>query len=210
MEKQSTREALIQRIADLEAELLVWQNRAELTAASGAFSLADMDHAADGVCICHAIDTFPYVQFSFWNRRMVELTGYGLDEINRKGWYQSVYPDPDTQAKAIARMAAMREGISLEAETWEITRADGINCSLRISTSALNHGDGKSDIRSYQQLSICFFAANLRLRKTGYLKYSTGSSAWTRSLWTEVSKTFLQVERLPKLESLRQKNNTLI
>ena len=77
---------------------------------------------------------------------MVELTGYDLEEINRKGWYQSVYPDPDIQAKAIARMAAMREGIHLEAETWEITRADGINCSLRISTSVLDHGDGKPHV----------------------------------------------------------------
>ncbi len=146
MEKQSTREALIQRIADLEAELLVCRNRPERTCTSGAFGLADIDHAADGVCICHAIDTFPYVQFSFWNRRMVELTGYGLEEINRKGWYQSVYPDPDIQAKAMGRMAAMREGIHLEAETWEITRVDGINCSLRISTSALDHGDGKPHV----------------------------------------------------------------
>ena len=39
MEKQSTREALIRRIADLEAELLVYRNRPELTFASDAFSL---------------------------------------------------------------------------------------------------------------------------------------------------------------------------
>ena len=146
MEKQSTREALIQRIAELEAELLVCRDSPERTFASGAFGLADIDYAADGVCICHAIDTFPYVQFSFWNRRMVELTGYGREEINRKGWYQSVYPDPDIQAKAMSRMAAMREGIHLKAETWEIARADGINCSLRISTSALDHGDGKPHV----------------------------------------------------------------
>ena len=59
MEKQSTREALIQRIADLEAELLVYRNRPEMTFASDAFGLADIDHAADGVCICHAIDDLP-------------------------------------------------------------------------------------------------------------------------------------------------------
>ncbi len=146
METQPTREALIQRIADLEAELRVYRNRLELASACDAFSLADIDHAADGVCICHAVDTFPYVQFTFWNRRMVELTGYGLEAINRKGWYQSVYPDPDTQAKAIARMAAMRDGVHLEAETWEITRADGTTCSLRISTSVLDHGDGKPHV----------------------------------------------------------------
>ncbi len=135
MDEQPSREALIQRIIDLEDQLGVRRKSHDDACASKAFGLTDFEHAADGICVCHAIDEFPFVRFIFWNRRMVELSGYGLEEINRKGWYQSVYPDPAIQAKAIARMAAMREGVNLEAETWEITRADGIQCTLRISTS---------------------------------------------------------------------------
>jgi PAS domain S-box-containing protein len=142
MDPQTSREALIQRIADLEAELQDRREKLENKCSSEDFGLADFENAADGICVCHAIDDFPFVRFTFWNRRMVDLTGYDMATINRKGWYQSVYPDPDLQAKAIARMAAMREGVNLEAETWEITRADGEKCNLRISTSMLDHGDG--------------------------------------------------------------------
>jgi PAS domain S-box-containing protein len=79
---------------------------------------------------------------TFWNRRMVDLTGYDMETINRQGWYQSVYPDPDLQARAVERMAQMREGVHLEAENGEITRADGDTRTLRISTSVLDQGDG--------------------------------------------------------------------
>ena len=114
----------------------------ESACASKAFGLTDFEHAADGICVCQAIGEFPFVRFIFWNRSMVDLTGYSMEAINRKGWYQSVYPDPDIQAKAIARMAAMREGASLEAETWEITRADGNKRNICISTSVIDDGDG--------------------------------------------------------------------
>ncbi len=142
MDEQPSREALIQRIADLEDQLGVRRKNQESACASKAFGLTDFEHAADGICVCQAIGEFPFVRFIFWNRSMVDLTGYSMEAINRKGWYQSVYPDPDIQAKAIARMAAMREGASLEAETWEITRADGNKRNVRISTSVIDDGDG--------------------------------------------------------------------
>lgn len=142
MDEQPSRDALIQRIADLENQIGASLKKRVNDCSPEAFGLADFEHAADGICVCHAIDEFPFVRFIFWNRRMVQLSGYDREEINRKGWYQSVYPDPDIQAKAIARMAAMREGVNLEAETWEITRADGARRNVRISTSVIDGGNG--------------------------------------------------------------------
>ncbi len=135
-------ELLKKRIADLESELHMYRSNAEQASSFEGFSLADIYHAADGVCVCHTINEFPFVEFTFWNRSMVDLTGYSLEEINRKGWYQSLYPDPDKQAEAIARMEAMRQGDNLLAETWEIIHADGKKRAIRISTSVLDHGDG--------------------------------------------------------------------
>jgi PAS domain S-box-containing protein len=66
---------------------------------------------------------------------MTELTGYTIEEINRSGWYQTVYPDPDIQEKAIKRMEKMRHGNDLRGEEWEITRSDGNKKWLSISTS---------------------------------------------------------------------------
>lgn len=93
--------------------------------------------AAEGICVCHAVPDFPFVAFSVWNDRMTEITGYTLEEINRLGWYQSLYPDPNLQARAQERMARMRFGDDLHAEEWEITRRDGQQRTVTISTSTV-------------------------------------------------------------------------
>ncbi len=139
MHAKPTREELLQQIQDLETELSVIRGRIK-SESPEIFSIADIEQASDGICVCHASDAFPHVRFVLWNRRMTELTGYSRGEINRKGWYQSVYPDPEVQARAIARMNGMREGVDLEAEDWEITRSDGNKRTLRISTSVLDPG----------------------------------------------------------------------
>ena len=38
----------------------------------------------------HGIEEFPYIRFTVWNKRMFELTGYTIDEINHSGWYSFV------------------------------------------------------------------------------------------------------------------------
>ncbi len=68
---------------------------------------------------------------------MVELTGYTMEEINRLGWYQSLYPDPDVRERARLRMERMRLGDNLQAEPWEITRKDGERRLVSITTSAV-------------------------------------------------------------------------
>ena len=142
MDKQPSREELMQRVASLEARLQIYRKQKRADSCVETFGHADMMQAADGICVCHAIDEFPFVRFTFWNRQMIRLTGYDMQTINRQGWYQSVYPDPDVQARAIERMTQMREGVNLEAENWEITRADGETSTLRISTSVLDREDG--------------------------------------------------------------------
>ena len=62
----------------------------------------------EGICVCHSIAEFPYVRFTKWNPRMVELTGYQMAEINRLGWYQTLYPDEELRARAMERMTKNR------------------------------------------------------------------------------------------------------
>ena len=78
--------------------------------------------AAEGICVCHACDAYPFVRFSVWNDRMTAITGYSMAAINRLGWYQSVYLDEAIRAKAIDRMERMRQGGDLQSEEWEISR----------------------------------------------------------------------------------------
>lgn len=106
------------------------------------FRQSVIERASEGLCVCHAIPEFPFVKFTVWNERMTQITGYSLGEINRLGWYQTVYPDPEYRERAIRRMDEMRQGRDLIAEEWEITRADRQKRTLAISTSALPDDDG--------------------------------------------------------------------
>ena len=106
------------------------------------FRTSIIEHATEGLCVCHETIEFPHVAFTVWNDRMTEITGYSMEEINRLGWYQTMYPDPEVQAQVIERMARMRQGDNLLGEGWEITRADGEKRLLSISTSVLQTGDG--------------------------------------------------------------------
>jgi PAS domain S-box-containing protein len=107
--------------------------------------------AGEGICVCHAIPHHPFVEFSVWNDRMTDITGFSVDEINRFGWYQSLYPDPELQKLAIARMDRMRASDDLVAEEWEITRKDGARRTLIISTSRVEMSDGGDGIVAIMQ-----------------------------------------------------------
>jgi PAS domain S-box-containing protein len=119
----------------------VTEQQAELS-----FREAVISHAAEGLCVCHQIDEYPYVKFSLWNSRMCELTGYAMDEINRLGWYQTLYPDPDLQARAVGRMSEMRDGKDLNSEEWVITSKDGCKRIVEISTSILRTSDSREHV----------------------------------------------------------------
>jgi two-component system cell cycle sensor histidine kinase/response regulator CckA len=106
------------------------------------FHLSVISNAAEGISVCHNIREYPYDKFTVWNNRMTEITGYTMEEINKYGWYQKVYPDPETQARAVERMKRMRHGDDLRAEPWEITRKDGEKRILSITTSIIESEDG--------------------------------------------------------------------
>jgi PAS domain S-box-containing protein len=125
-----------------------------------------IDQMAEGLCVCHEIAHFPFVHFTIWSQQMVELTGYTLEEINRQGWYQTLYPDPVLQEKVIERMARMREGDGLQGEEWEIVRADGITRLLSISTSLLETQTGESYVLALMRDVTEHKASEEALRKS--------------------------------------------
>jgi diguanylate cyclase (GGDEF)-like protein/PAS domain S-box-containing protein len=94
-----------------------------------------VENISEGVCVGHTIEKFPHIRFTVWNKRMVELTGFTIDEINKSGWYQAVFPNSRLQYKARKRIVKMFLGDKLRDEEWEITRADGKIRWLSISTS---------------------------------------------------------------------------
>lgn len=110
------------------------------------FNQAIIQHAAEGLCVCHEIPEFPYIQFTVWNDRMVEITGYTIEEINRLGWYETMYPDPAVRERAIARMRHIREGDNLSSEEWRITHKNGHFRTVNISTTILETSQDQAHI----------------------------------------------------------------
>ena len=115
------------------------------------FHAAVIKNAAEGIAVCHEVPGFPYVNFTVWNDRMLEITGYCLEEINKNGWYQSVYPDAEYQEKARQRMGRMRQGDNLRNEEWVIIRSDGQRRVLGISTGIIKSADSSVHVMALMQ-----------------------------------------------------------
>ncbi|MBU0986757.1 MAG: PAS domain S-box protein, partial [Proteobacteria bacterium] len=109
------------------------------------------ENAADGICVCHNIPDEPYVRFSHWNPRMTAITGFSMEEINTLGWYQTMYPDPKVQKRAIERIAKMREGDNIRAEQWVVTTKSGEKKPLSISSSIVKKEDGEVHVLAVMQ-----------------------------------------------------------
>ncbi|WP_334311690.1 PAS domain S-box protein [Kamptonema animale] len=100
-----------------------------------------VENMAEGLCVFHEIEEFPFIRFTVWNQQMQAITGYTLEEINRLGWYQTLYLNPEAQEVAIACLLQMREGQSITAQEREIQRQDGQKRTISISTSVLSSKD---------------------------------------------------------------------
>ncbi len=138
---QAEFDALQKQVESLNIELTNYKQLEKKLHHEVSFSKAIIERAAEGVCVCHAIESHPFVQFTVWNSRMTEITGYTMERINKIGWYQSMYPDSVMQKKAVARMEDMREGVDLHGERWEIIRSDGQKRMFSISTTLLTTED---------------------------------------------------------------------
>ncbi|MCW8890179.1 MAG: PAS domain S-box protein, partial [Sedimenticola sp.] len=137
-----------------------------------AFRHAVIEKAAEGLCVCYSCDDFPFLQFTLWNDRMAEITGYTLEEINEKGWYQSLSPDLEIQRQAKERMARMQEGDDLRGEEWAITRANGEQVIISISTSVIPFND-----KTPRVLALIQDVTTRRQQQDAILEIAKGVSA---------------------------------
>jgi PAS domain S-box-containing protein len=101
------------------------------------FRTAITQNAAEGLCVCHKIAEFPYHVFTLWNDKMTEITQYTMEEINRFGWHQTLFPDPQSQSSVTEHISRLKEDEGFLGEPWEITRRDGEKRTLSASASVL-------------------------------------------------------------------------
>nr|WP_162329387.1 GAF domain-containing protein [Synechocystis sp. CACIAM 05] len=110
-----------------------------------------LENLTEGLCVCHAVTDYPFVNFTVWNPQMEVITGYTQAEINQLGWYQTLYPDRTMQARALARMRAMRQGEHIRSEEWTIQHRDGSHRIISIVTSLLETSEGETNVLAVMQ-----------------------------------------------------------
>jgi PAS domain S-box-containing protein len=106
-----------------------------------------IEHATEGLCISQVIDEPPYVRFSVWNRRMEEITGVTLGDINRHGWLPLLFPNDGPTMEAIRDR--VNAGENMRDEVAQVTRPDGQIRTTRFSTTQLTAADGKNLVLTF-------------------------------------------------------------
>jgi PAS domain S-box-containing protein len=99
-------------------------------------------HAAEGIAVLH-LGGAPTPQFSVWNDRMAEITGYTREEMNRLGLLNALFPDATQRATVEARLRDAWQGGAPQDPAWEITTRAGERRTLNLSTSRVTLEDGQ-------------------------------------------------------------------
>ena len=102
-----------------------------------------LESAAEGICVCRKANEKPFVEFTLWNRKMEELTGYSMEEINRLGWQKALHPqDPDAPSPFDWLSVQGECAACVEPEETVVNAKDGTRKTFRISMSWLRTEEG--------------------------------------------------------------------
>jgi PAS domain S-box-containing protein len=110
------------------------------------FRKAVIEGASEGICVCRVIDTPPFLEFSVWNRRMAEITGYGMEEVNRTGVTPSIVKTPEGAIPNGEILKQALRGENCRVDELEIIRPDGQRRVVSVSVTTLKPNGGKGHI----------------------------------------------------------------
>lgn len=111
-----------------------------------------LENMAEGLCVCHQIDDFPFIHHTVWNREMQAITGYSLNEINCVGVIPGLIPDSiEQEAYVVDYMEQLRTEKNPTVKEAVIVRKDGQRRTISVSTSVLPHADGLFTVLSLIQ-----------------------------------------------------------
>lgn len=103
---------------------------------------AIISNAMQGLCLFHPIPEAPFLRFTIWNERLVELTGYTLEEINTLDWLETIFRSAPTRETIGARLEHVIQGGEWRSEEVEIACADGSLKTISVSTTWLEMDGG--------------------------------------------------------------------
>jgi PAS domain S-box-containing protein len=137
----------VRQQTDALQEMLDQHERMERTLEQEAsFRKAVIEGASEGICVCRMIDAPPFLQFSVWNRRMMEITGYTMKTVNRDGLAPVIVKTPDGAIPHIDMLKQVLRGENCRVDELEIIRTDGQYRVVSVSITALKPNGGQGHI----------------------------------------------------------------
>ncbi|TLS77135.1 PAS domain S-box protein [Mariprofundus erugo] len=99
------------------------------------------EHASEGIVLWQPEHNGKFAEFIAWNRRMQEITGYTIEEINQAGWLNTIYRDDREREKARGTMSNVLAGNINRGTDFEITTRAGEARTIHISSSRVQTSD---------------------------------------------------------------------
>lgn len=77
------------------------------------------------------------------NRRLEELCGWTFAELREKGWFECVYPDSQSRARAVASVRAAFQGAPAVGIPWRLTHKSGRQIDVLLSSRVFTDIQGR-------------------------------------------------------------------
>lgn len=106
-----------------------------------------IDGISGGLCVCSSSELYPHIRFNVWNKGMIDITGYTLEEVNRNDILQTLFLNFKPDMKKLQWIEAKSKNCTMDEEI-EIRRKDGEIRYLSINTSIVKSDKGVPHILS--------------------------------------------------------------
>ena len=137
---------LLRANEEIRGEVAERRTAERVLAERSSFLGALIANAAEGFAVYQLSPDPPSIVFTIWNNRMEAVTGYTIEEINRLGWCQTLFPERELGARVRDRMNRAIHGDQIQSEEWPIVCNDGEERVLEISTSNLQTASGEARV----------------------------------------------------------------
>jgi two-component system NtrC family sensor kinase len=134
------------RIRQLEAELENSREKLAELEVQHDYSNFLINRALEGIAVASVDKKSFAMTFTLWNDRMIEMTGYTMEEVNEKGILSSLFRDTKLRKKARQRIKTVMTNRILIREEWACHSKDGRSIVLSISPSIISETDSQVDV----------------------------------------------------------------
>jgi PAS domain S-box-containing protein len=180
---------------------------------------------AEGLCVCTKTRDYPYVKFTVWNKKLIDITGYTMEEINEKGLYTALFVHPEDKEKVFQWLEKMYKGEQTKDDEWEIVRKDGQRRILSTSTSVIMDESGEihvlaliRDITKLKQLEVEYeeiherFKTLFELTPIAVLIHGKGKIMFSNSAGVELlgAKSAEDLRGLPMLQFVHEDYHDIV